>query len=85
MNGNVKRAAIAGAALTAVLSITGAGIESAQFSGYDNMFPTANTQWKCKDGELKGPHPNFCQTDNRTLTVFRRKSLRSDGWMGVSL
>ncbi|SPL88224.1 unnamed protein product [[Actinomadura] parvosata subsp. kistnae] len=43
---------------------------------FDNMFPTKNTKWKCRDHLQL-----YCQTDNSTLTVWHdKKTIKAEGW-----
>ncbi|UBU10360.1 hypothetical protein [Nonomuraea gerenzanensis] len=45
---------------------------------FDNMFPTKNTPWKCRDGVRL-----YCQTDNSTLTVWHSPTIAPDGWVRI--
>ncbi|MFI5962846.1 hypothetical protein ACIA8J_11805 [Streptomyces asoensis] len=56
-------------AATAALA---AGTTVVQASLTDNMYPTGNYFHACLDGEMGD---GFCQTDNKTLTVYREDSL----------
>lgn len=51
-----------------------AGTTVVQASFTDNMYPTGNYSPSCRDGEM---YDTFCQTDNRTLTVYRASNLSS--------
>ncbi|WP_240134409.1 hypothetical protein [Streptomyces sp. MUM 178J] len=65
-------------AVLAVAAVAFTGIGTAAFSATitDNMYPTKNTSWSCKDGNLGD---GFCKTDNKTLTVYLQGSLSSAG------
>ncbi|WP_327696635.1 hypothetical protein [Streptomyces sp. NBC_00459] len=59
-----------GAATTALVAT--ATVVQAAYT--DNMYPTANYSPTCRDGDMGD---TFCQTDNKTLTVYREGSLTS--------
>lgn len=40
----------------------------------DNMYVTANTNWACVNTTIHGP---YCQTDNRTVTIWRQSTVPS--------
>ncbi|MFE9171127.1 hypothetical protein [Streptomyces kebangsaanensis] len=67
--------------LRAVGAITGVALLGATATAVaatitDNMYPTKNTPWSCKDGNMGD---GFCKTDNKDLTVWLQGSLSSAG------
>ncbi|MFI8190690.1 hypothetical protein ACIF8T_18070 [Streptomyces sp. NPDC085946] len=65
-----RTAFVVGVAGTALV----AGTAVVQAAYTDNMYPTNNYSPTCRDG---GQGDTFCQTDNKTLTVYREGSLTS--------
>ncbi|MGC3000162.1 hypothetical protein ACPF8X_17795 [Streptomyces sp. G35A] len=63
-----RTAVVIGVATTALA----AGTVVVQAAYTDNIYPTANYSPTCRDGDQGD---TFCQTDNRTLTVYREGSL----------
>jgi hypothetical protein len=49
-----------------------AGVTVVQAAVTDNMYPTQNYSPTCADGSMGD---TFCQTDNKTLTIYREGSL----------
>lgn len=49
---------------------------AATASASDNMYKTENTIWYCFNGTAKGAGL-YCQTDNRTVTVWRQSTVSS--------
>lgn len=52
------------------------GADTASALSYDNMFPTDNALWGCRDGSAGSGE--YCQTDNATMSVFMQASVNSN-------
>jgi hypothetical protein len=66
----IKRRTVFVVGVTAAALVAGTTVVQAALT--DNMYPTGNYFPTCLDGDMGD---GFCQTDNRTLTVYRQGSL----------
>ncbi|WP_253916918.1 hypothetical protein [Streptomyces sp. MNP-20] len=65
----------AGIGTLAVSAVATAAFAASQ-AYTDNMYPTDNADWTCRDSDYGY---EFCKTDNANLTVYRQGSLSASG------